>query len=210
MSQLYDDPIFGDFFKTLKRYQVHLSALVISALLIVLGYSYSLDSTKQYNAMAMDYYIQYLDAVESSDRLTAENTLHILKSRYTTHLYSSIAALSHSAQQISAQNFEQAKIELSWVFHHSHVPFFSDLAHYKFAEIAKHEGNKDLLKHHIALIQNPEVQTLGNHVLASSLAEEGLFDEAREKYLSLMAECQDSTYQALLTNEYHIINLLIS
>jgi len=210
MSQLYNDPIFGDFFNALQHYKKFILSGLIATLLMVFGYSYYLDSMQYNNTMAMDYYLQYKDAEESDDRSTTDQTLEILKAQYPSYLHSSIAALSQAAFHMKQQNFEIAKTELAWVFHHSPDPFFIDLAHYKFAEIAKYEGQTEPLKYHIHLIQNPEIKILGDHIVANAYVEEGLFDEALNHYEALLAQCQDPAYKALLTNEYHIVNLLIS
>jgi predicted negative regulator of RcsB-dependent stress response len=210
MAQLYEDPLLGDFFKTVKRYKVHFITLLICAFLSVSAYSYYLSSLKIYNVMAMNYYIQYLDARESNDITTEIETISLLQNKYSSHLYSTLASLSHSAKLIKQSEIVLAKKNLNWVVSHSPALFFKDLARYKQAEIAKNELQDKELGHIIGLIQSPEIQKLGQHILADALVEKGLFVESQNLYNALIESCDDPAYQALLTSEYHISNLLDS
>jgi len=183
--------------------------LLVSAFVAVSGYSYYLSSMQTHNTMAMNYYIQYLDSLESNDAHSAHTTLSLLQKKYTSHLYSCLATLTDSAKKIhSRESLEEAKHQLHWVSTYSPVPFFKDIAHYKRAEIAKIELKDDELRHQVSLIQSPEIQILGQNLLAASLAEEGQFEESSAIYQNLLASCDDPVYKALLTHEYHVVSLL--
>ncbi len=210
MSQLYEDPIFGDSFKIVHRYRRHFLTILISAFLSVFAYISYLSSIQDYNAMVMNYYIQYLDACESHDVTTETETLSLLQNKYGTHLYTTLASLSHSAKLMNNKEMALAKKELNWVLSHSSVGFFKDLAHYRTAEIAKNEREDKELRYHINAIQTPELKNLAQHILATALAEDGLLEESRNLYKTLIEGCDDPVYQALLTSEYHITTLLDS
>jgi predicted negative regulator of RcsB-dependent stress response len=210
MSQLYDDEIFGNFFKRVVYYQYHIALSIIFSFASLVGYNYYIESMKQYNASAADYYALYTECCQSEDLVTSSKTLDLLKSRYNSHFYTSLATLEESVRCIREKNFDQASHELLWVADKTRVSLFRDLAHYKLAEISMISRDYKKVFSHIKSISSPKLKVLGQRIEAISLANQGLYQQSSELYASLIGQQDDTAFNALLTREYHITNLLKS